>query len=171
MIMNINSDFVDINKTYQQLSREKNYDYFNELGQEIIKSIKNYGLGVLPKADLEGLIFHSICNAIEGEFVNDIKQMDYALMQMLKISPSKLRSLRIIRSTKYLDLDYNSKENKLRLIIALKHVSICGDDFLTRSIKISISDPHTQRLLERMIEDNKGVLDFTFNPKLLVLNA
>ena len=47
--MNINSDFVDINKTYQQLSREKNYDYFSELGQEIIKSIKNYGLGVFHK--------------------------------------------------------------------------------------------------------------------------
>ena len=163
-------NFSDIEKTYQQLNDGK-INYFNQLGVEIIKSIKNYGLGVLPKSDLEGLIFHCICNAIEGEFADDIKKLDYALMQMLKISPSKLRSLRVIRSAKYLNLDYETKENKLRLIVALKHASICGDDILTSKIKISISDPHTQRLLERMIEDNKGVLDFTFNPNLLVLNT
>lgn len=164
-------DYSDIEKTYQNLNGEgpNNYEL---MGQEIIKNIKTFGLGVLPKSDLEGLIFHCICNAIEPEFDNDIQQLDYALMQMLRISPSKLRSLRVTRSAKYLgDLDYNKTYNKLRLVRALKNVSIGGNDINTGKIMISISDPHTQQLVERMIEDNKGIIGRTPNPKLLVLNA
>lgn len=78
----------------------------------------------------------------------------------------------MVRSAKYLvDLNYDARDNKLRLIRALKHASLGGDDIITSKIKISISDPHTQQLFERMIEDNKGIVDRTFNPKLLVLNA
>lgn len=169
--MNTKIDFTDIEKTYQNLNKE-DIDHFKLMGTEIIKSIKTYGLGVLPKSDIEGLIFHCICTALENEFENDIQKLDYALMQMLRISPSKLRSLRVIRSAKFLgSLDYNEPNNQLRLIRALKHVSIGGDDIYTSKIRISISDPHTQQLIERMIEDNKGILDRTFNPKLLVVNA
>lgn len=157
----------DIEETYKNLHNNN----FELMGNEIIKSIKNYGLGVLPKSDLEGLIFHCICNALETEIEDDEQNLDYALMQMLRISPSKLRSLRITRSAKYLNLDYNDTNNKLRLIRAFKHASIGGDDITTSKIKISITDPHTQQLIERMIEDNKGILDRSFNPKLLVLNA
>ena len=164
-------DYFDIEKTYQNLNGGGT-NYFALMGCEIIKSIKTFGLGVLPKSDLEGLIFHCICNAIETEFDNDIQKLDYALMQMLRISPSKLRSLRITRSAKYLgNLDYNESYNQLRLIRALKHVSIGGNDINTGKIKISISDPHTQQLIERMIEDNKGIIERSYNPKLLVLNA
>lgn len=164
-------DYSDIEKTYQNLNGD-GINYYELMGFEIIKNIRTFGLGVLPKSDLEGLIFHCICNAIETEFDSDIQKMDYALMQMLRISPSKLRSLRVTRSAKYLaNLDYNEPYNKLRLISALKHVSIGGDDIYTGKIKISISDPHTQHLVERMIEDNKGIIDRSFNSKLLVLNA
>ena len=79
---------------------KEDINHFELMGNEIIKSIKTYGLGVLPKSDIEGLIFHCICNALEDEFDNDIQKLDYALMQMLRISPSKLRSLRVIRSAK-----------------------------------------------------------------------
>ena len=50
-------------------------------------------------------------------------------------------------------------------------MSIGGDDIYTIKIRISISDPHTQQLIERMIEDNKGIIDHSFNHKLLVLSA
>lgn len=161
----------DIEKTYDSL-KKAGHNYFELMGNEIIKSIKTHGLGVLPKSDLEGLIFHCICTAIEGEYEDDIQKLDYVLMQMLRISTSKLRSLRVTRSAKYLgNLDYNDPNNQLRLVRALKHVSLGGDDIITSKIRISISDPHTQQLIERMIEDNNGILDCSFNPKLLVLNA
>ena len=167
--MNDKIIYSDLEETYENLGGD-GYNHFELLGRELVSSVKTYGLGVLPKSDLECLIFHCISNALENEFDDNIKILDYALMQMLKISPSKLRSLRVIRSAKYLnDLDYNKLDNKLRLARALRNVSVSGSDITTADIIISISDPHSQQLIERIIEDNKGVVGRTLNSKLLVL--
>lgn len=164
-------NYSDILKTYQNLNTDKE-NHFELIGHKIIESVQKYGLGTLPKSDIEGLIFHCICNVIEPEFNDDIQSMDYALMQMLRISPSKLRSLRVTRAAKYLNnLDYKDPQNQLRLIRALKNASISGSDILTSKVTISISDPHTQQLIERMIEDNKGIIEHTINPKLLSIHT
>ncbi|MCI6278756.1 MAG: hypothetical protein MR609_03040 [Bacteroidales bacterium] len=94
-------------------------------------------------------------------------------MKLLKISPSKLRSLRVTRSAKFLnDLDYKlNTTNKNRLRLILSNTSVESDDMEKGRIKISISDPHNQVLIERIIEDNKSVVDKSINPKLLVLTA
>lgn len=148
------------------------YNPYLEMGKAIINSVKQYGIGMLPKSDIEGLIFHNICNVIEDDYSDNIHELDYVLMELLRISPSKLRTLRINRSAKYLNnLDYNNKENRLRMIRAFKHASVSSDDIYVAKIKISISDPHTQNLIERMIEHNKGVVDRALNPKLLIINA
>lgn len=76
---------------------------YADMGKELIENINLYGLGVQPKSDLEALLFHCICNAIEGEYADKIQDLDYVLMQMLRISPAKLRSLRITRSAKFLN--------------------------------------------------------------------
>ena len=60
--MNAKINYADIEKTYKNLNKE-DINHFELMGNEIIKSIKTYGLGVLPKSDIEGLIFHCICNA------------------------------------------------------------------------------------------------------------
>lgn len=159
----------DVEKTFDNLIKD-DYNPFDLLGKEVIKSVKTYGFGVLPKSDLEGLIFHCICNTLEAEFNNNIQELDYVLMQMLKISPSKLRSLRVIRSAKFLaNLDYNDPNNKLRLVRSLRNVSIVGSEITNPDIKISISDPHSQQLIERILEDNGGIADRSLNPKLLIL--
>ena len=61
--MNAKINYADIEETYQNLNKE-DINHFELMGNEIIKSIKTYGLGVLPKSDIEGLIFHCICNAV-----------------------------------------------------------------------------------------------------------
>lgn len=89
-----------------------------------------YGLRTLPKSYIEGLIFHCICNVIEPEFDNDVQCIDYALMQMLQVSPLKLRSFRVTRSAKYPgNLDYKDPANQLRLIRVFRHASIGGTLF------------------------------------------
>ena len=169
--MDTKINYNDLVKTYENINSE-NENHFEFLGRKIIESVQKYGMGTLPKSDIEAMIFHCICNAIESEFSDDIQGLDYALMQMLRISPSKLRSLRVTRSAKFLrNLDYKDRDNKLRLIRALKNASIGGNDILRSKITISISDPHTQQLIERMIEDNKGIIEHSTSPKLLVISA
>lgn len=145
---------------------------YADMGKALIENISLYGLGVQPKTDIEALFFHCICNAIEDQYAENIQDLDYVLMQMLRISPAKLRSLRITRSAKFLNnLDWHDPKNQLRIVVALKNAPISDGNISEGKIKVAISDPHTQNLIERMIEEKKGVLDKTFSSRVLVLNA
>jgi len=145
---------------------------YAEMGKELINNINLYGLGVQPKSDLEALLFHCICNAIEDEYADNIQNLDYVLMQLLRISPAKLRSLRITRSAKFLnDLDWHNPKNQLRIVNALRNAPVGDGNIREGKIKVVISDPHTQNLIERMVEEKQGVLDRTFSSRVLVLNA
>ena len=113
----------DIENIFDSKSTQK-YNPYLEMGKAIINSVIQYGIGMLPKSDIEGLIFHNICNVIEDDYSDNIHELDYVLMELLRISPSKLRTLRVNRSAKYLNnLDYNN-ENRLRMIRAFKHASV-----------------------------------------------
>jgi len=145
---------------------------YADMGKVLIENISLYGLGVQPKSDVEALLFHCICNAIEDQFANNIQELDYVLMQLLRISPSKLRSLRVTRSAKFLNnLDWHDAHNQLRIVNALRNAPIGDGNISEGKIKVVVSDPHTQNLIERMVEEKKGVLDKTFSARVLVLNA
>lgn len=145
---------------------------YADLGKAMVDDITIYGLGVQPKTDIEALLFHCICNAIEDQYADTIQELDYELMQMLRISPSKLRSLRITRSAKFLNnLDWHDPNNQLRIVNALRNAPIGDGNIREGKIKVVVSDPHTQNLIERMVEEKRGVLDKTFNSRVLVLNA
>ena len=145
---------------------------YADMGEALIENIDLYGLGVQPKSDLEALLFHCICNAIEDQYDDNIQELDYVLMQMLRISPAKLRSLRVTRSAKFLNnLDWHDPKNQMRILVALKNAPIGNGNINEGKIHVVISDPHTQNLIERMVEEKKGVLDKTFSSRVLVLNA
>lgn len=148
------------------------FNPYADIGKELIDNINLYGLGVQPKSDIEALLFHCICNAIEDEYADNIQELDYALMQMLRISPAKLRSLRITRSAKFLNnLDWHDPKNQRRIVDALRNAPLGDGNIREGKIKVVISDPHIQNLIERMVEEKKGVLDKTFSSRVLVLNA
>lgn len=48
--MNANIEYSDIEHTYHNLNK-KEINHFELMGNEIIKSIKTHGFGVLPKSD------------------------------------------------------------------------------------------------------------------------
>ena len=54
-------NYENLVNTYQNLNDE-NENHFESIGREVIESVQKYGLGTLPKSDIEGLIFHCICN-------------------------------------------------------------------------------------------------------------
>lgn len=145
---------------------------YTDLGKELINNINLYGLGVQPKSDLEALMFHCICNEIEDEYADRIQELDYVLMQMLRISPAKLRSLRVTRSAKFLNnLDWHEPKNQLRIVNALRNAPVGDGNIREGKIKVVIADPHTQNLIERMVEEKQGVLDKSISSRVLVLNA
>lgn len=59
----------------------------------------------------------------------------------------------------------------MRIVTALRNAPVADGNIREGKIKIVISDPHTQNLIERMVEEKRGVLDKTFSSRVLVLNA
>ena len=59
----------------------------------------------------------------------------------------------------------------MRTVVALKNAPIGDGGIREGKIKAVVSDPHTQNLIERMVEEKKGVLDKSFSSRVLVLNA
>ncbi len=161
---------MNLKEKYDSIRTDKKNPY-TDMGKALIENINLYGLGVQPKSDLEALLFHCICEAIEYQYEDNTQELDYDLMQMLRISPSKLRSLRVNRSAKFLNnLDWRESHNQWRIVNALRRAPVGNGNIGEGKIKIVISDPHTQNLIERMVEEKKGVLDKTFNSRVLVLN-
>ena len=69
------------------------------------------------------------------------------------------------------NLDWHEATNQERIINALKNAPVGNADIEKGKISVVISDPHTQNLVERMVEENKGVLDKALSSRVLVLNA
>lgn len=121
-----------LKEEYDSIQAEGETPYA-DMGKALIENLSIYGLGVQPKSDLEALFFHCICEAIEEDYVDKIQELDYVLMQMLRISPAKLRSLRITRSAKFLNnLDWHYPENQKRIVAALMNAPV-GDGNIRKS--------------------------------------
>ena len=136
-----------------------------EFGNAIISSIEELGLGVLSKADFEAFMFHQLTLNIDTKKVKD----NYDWMRLLRVTPSKLRSLQIIRSTKFLNLDLDNEDNWKLIFNALEGKKIETEDKENGKVKIYIDDLHVHRLIERFVVEGGSSIDYTLNKNQLVL--
>lgn len=136
-----------------------------EFGKAIIENFEELGLGVYSKADFEAFLFHQLSLYIDNNKVKD----NYDWMRLLKITPSKLRSLQMTRSAKFLDLDLNNKENWKLIFNALDTKKLETEDKENGKVKIYIDDLHVHRLIERFVVEGGSSIDYTLNKNQLVL--
>lgn len=136
-----------------------------EFGNAIISSIEELGLGVLSKADFEAFMFHQLTLNIDTKKVKD----NYDWMRLLRVTPSKLRSLQMIRSTKFLNLDLDNEDNWKLIFNALEGKKIETEDKENGKVKIYIDDLHVHRLIERFVVEGGSSIDYTLNKNQLVL--
>ncbi len=146
------------------LRESLNDDGAKNFGNAILKSIEELGLGVLSKSDFEALMFHHIVLNIEKTRVKD----QYDWMRILKLTPSKLKSLQQIRIAKHLTLDLNN-ENKQYVIETLKNASIDIENPELGLIRFYIPDVHAQMLIEKIVVGHKSMIDFKLNSNILVI--
>jgi hypothetical protein len=140
-------------------------DGSKKFGEALIKSIEDLGLGVLSKSDFEAFMFHQILlNSDKSKLKNR-----YDLMLLLKITPSKLRSLEMIRSAKFLNLDLNNEDNWKMIFNALEGKKLETEDKENGKVRIFIDDLHVHRLIERFVVESGSSIDYTLNKNQLVL--
>lgn len=126
------------------------------LSSNILKELNQRGLGATSKADLETLIFHSII-----ENFDDFDE--YAIMNLFKISPAKLRSLRLNESVKHFDLNLTSVQNLKKIIKTLSNIKFEQIDKSSGKIRLYVADAHTYRLMERFINQSGSSVDYQLN--------
>ncbi len=137
----------------------------NSFGLAVIQSIEDLGLGVLSKSDFEAYMFHHIMLHIDPTKVKN----NYDLMRLLKITPAKLRSLELIRSAKFLNLDLDNKDNWILIFNSLNGKKLETEDKENGKVRIYIDDLHVHRLIERFVVEAGSSIDYTLNKNQLVI--
>jgi hypothetical protein len=136
-----------------------------EFGDALIKNFEELGLGALSKSDFEAYMFHNLLLNIDKlKYKNS-----YDLMRVLKITPNKLRSLEMIRSAKFLNLDLTEKDNWKLIFNALEGKKLETEDKENGKVRIYIDDLHVQRLIEKFVVECGSSIDYTLNKNQLVI--
>lgn len=138
----------------------------NYIASEILTKIEDVGLGNIPKSELDLLIYHCIIQNLNKEL------SDFELMELLKLTPSKLRSLNMNHSIRYNTLSLNDN-NKSKLEKTLSRI-IKNENLLRFSdndtkLIFAIDDVHTFLLIERIVSENGGSLSYQNNKKQVVI--
>jgi hypothetical protein len=133
-------------------------------GQAILKSIQNLGIGVLSKTDFEAFMFHQLTLLCDDSIKDN-----YDWMRILKATPAKIRSLQMIQSAKYKDLDTSKKENWSYFIKSITKKNIEIEDINKGTIRFYIDDVHAQRLIERFIVEQGSSIDYSLNKNQMIL--
>jgi hypothetical protein len=135
------------------------------LGASLISNMEEFGFGVLSKSDFEAFMFHQLLINIDKTQV----KRRYDLMKLLKITPSKLRSLEMTRSAKFLNLDLDKSENWQMIFNAIEGKKLETEDKENGKVRIYIDDLHVHRLIERFVVEGGSSIDYTMNRNQLVI--
>lgn len=136
-----------------------------KFGEALIKSFEELGLGVLSKSDFEAFMFHHLMMNIDKSKVKN----SYDLMRVLKITPTKLRSLEMTRSAKFLNLDLSNEDNWKLIFEALEGKKLETEDKENGKVRIYIDELHVHRLIERFVVESGSSIDYTLNKNQLVI--
>jgi len=136
-----------------------------DFGKAIIENFENLGLGILSKSDFEAFMFHQLTLHVDTKESLD----NYDWMRLLKVTPSKLRSLQMTRSAKFLDLNLDNPDNWKLIFNALDGKKLETENKENGKVRIYIDDLHVHRLIERFIVYGGSSIDYTLNKNQLVL--
>lgn len=134
-------------------------------GKAIIQNYEELGFGILSKADYEAFIFHQLTLHVDTSKVRS----NYDWMRLLRITPSKLRSLQLTQSAKFLNLDLDNPDNWKLIFNALEGKKLETEDKENGKVKIYIDDLHVHRLIEKFVIEGGSSVDYTLNKNQLVL--
>ncbi|MDL2228171.1 hypothetical protein LJC30_04720 [Odoribacter sp. OttesenSCG-928-L07] len=149
----------------ETLSEILSKDGSKKFGAALIECFEKFGFGTMSKSDFEAYMFHHLLLNIDA--TKNVTNFD--LMKLLKITPSKLRSLEMTRSAKFLDLDLSNQDNWKLIFNSLEGKKLETEDKENGKVRIYIDDIHVHRLIERFIIEGGSSIDYTLNRNQLVI--
>jgi hypothetical protein len=151
--------------TYGEIRKNLKDKGIENVGNSILESIENLGLGTLSKTDFEALIVYHLKMNIDDEKIKD----SYDWMKLLKITPSKLRNLELIASVKFSNLAMDNSNNWMLLAKKMEKKKIEIENKDKGTVRFLIDDVHTQRFIENFVNTNGSSLDYMINRNQIIL--
>ena len=126
------------------------------------------GFGALTKKDTELLIFYTLNSILEKSKPKN----NYEWSKLLKVTPSKIKTLRLESYLKYSDIFHSGEEDVLaRCFSSIDtlnlHISEDSVNLSDCSIKILVEDPVEIFELDRRLKDVGGQINFERNREIV----
>lgn len=155
---------IGTNKISECISAKERVNFAGNLADDILKNLDNNGLGSLTKTEFEALIFHHLRINIDPTLIKDNNDW----IKVLRIPPTKLKTLEILESVKYRNLE-DTPENWRLLLKAIQNKNIEVEEMDKGTIRFYIDDLHVIRFIEKFVVDNGSSLDYSRNRNQVVL--
>jgi len=152
------------NKITECIKPNERANFSRNLADDILVNLDNNGLGSLTKTEFEALIFHHLRINVDSLRVKDNNDW----VRVLRIPPTKLKTLEVLESVKYLNLE-DTPENWRILLKAIQGKNIEVEDMAKGTIRFYIDDIHVIRFVEKFVVDNGSSLDYARNRNQVVV--
>ena len=129
---------------------------------QIAKQYYDANFGTMQKADLEVLMFSLYLERILDQSEEDMASYsDYALSKLLGISQNRIRRLKEKKELKYPYRNFDWKKSFRRIC---EHVR-----YENKKIVLFVPDINLLNEIKNAIEEKNGIIEASFNSKLLVV--
>ena len=155
---------IGTNKISECISQKDRVNFSRNLADDILINLDNNGLGSLTKTEFEALIFHHLRINVDSSQVKDNNDW----IKVLRIPPTKLKTLEVLESVKYRNLE-DTPENWRLLLKAIQNKNIEVEEMEKGTIRFYIDDLHVIRFIEKFVIDNGSSLDYARNRNQVVI--
>lgn len=153
-------------KSLNELSSNSKKDFANEF----LNKIDKIGFGSIQKSDLEAIIYASLKNAIHKNVDNIQSSLSsFEWQELLKVTPSKLRSIQTIDAIKFNDIDSKPDREWVEFSEIFSKLKIEFEDTNKGTVRFYLDDVKWQRFIEKFIVSEGSSLDYTLNKNQVVL--
>lgn len=131
--------------------------------KELLNKLEEFGFASFNKADFEAFLYFLI-----EKYKNEIySKNNLEWIDILKITPSKLRSLQLNASIKFKNIDDESTWNDFYRDFLKSDIEI--EDLKKGTVRFYLENVHLQRLIEKFVIDNRSSLDYSLNRSQVIL--
>ncbi|GLX76981.1 hypothetical protein tinsulaeT_03210 [Thalassotalea insulae] len=137
-------------------------EQYQQFGQQFVERFLAHGFGAMTKAEIEILVFHLLSASAELK-----GKSNYHLANQLKITESKVKSLRLNAALKYKPANHKAV---LATIVTRITEEMAKPEFDGGQVTITVENPVEQRELEHAIKSVGRNIEYGFNRELLKIS-
>ena len=141
-----------------------------EFADAILRAFDELGLGLLSKTDFEAYVYHHLHRILDPHS-EVLTRFDW--MSLLKVTPTKLRSLQQVESARFLsqELSTADKDNWRILLGSLRDRQMLLDDAGSSRVQLYVESEHAKLLIEKFFAGKGTAPDYRLNANILAVDV